>query len=380
MPGRQTEGYMANETYGDVVIIGAGPAGLATAACLRARAVPFDIIEKDSTVASSWRARYERLRLHTVKHSSGLPMMPFPREYPRYVPRDLMIRYLQDYAERFDLRPRFNQTVRSVRRADDGWFVKTDDGLRCVRTVVVATGYSAVPHLPSIEGSDRFAGPMLHSSSYVNARPFEGRSVLVVGLGNSGAEIALDLAENGAQTTLSVRAATYLARRDPFGVPIQQLSILSAFLPATARDKIFRLILDLTVGNLRKYGIERPVKGVTAWAEAGKIPVLDVGTLARIRDQTIAVRGEVSRFSEKGAIFRDGRSLQFDAVVFATGFRSGLPQFIEEGDILTACGLPIPNRRASELYFIGFVNPLTGLLRAISQEARAVAQRIASGG
>jgi indole-3-pyruvate monooxygenase len=221
---------------------------------------------------------------------------------------------------------------------------------------------------------------MLHSSSYVNARPFEGRAVLVVGLGNSSAEIALDLAENGAQTTLGVRASAYLAPRDPFGLPIQQLSILSGLLPSTARDKIFRLILEVTVGSLRKYGIERPVAGVTAWAEAGKIPVLDVGTLARICDRTIAVRGEVSRFSEKGAIFRDGRSLRFDAVIFATGFRSGLPQFIEESDILTARGLPIPNRRASDLYFVGFANPLTGLLRAISQEARAVAQRIASGG
>jgi indole-3-pyruvate monooxygenase len=369
---------MASETHGDVVIIGAGPAGLATAACLRARAISFDIIEKDSTVASSWRARYERLRLHTVKRSSALPMMPFPREYPRYVPRDLVIRYLQDYAERFDLRPRFNETVRSVHRVDGGWFVKTNDDRRRARAVVVATGYSAVPYLPNIEGSERFAGPMLHSASYVNARPFKGRSVLVVGLGNSGAEIALDLAENGARTTLSVRASAYLALRDPFGVPIQQLSILSAFLPATARDKIFHLILDLTVGSLRKYGIERPVEGVTAWAEAGKIPILDVGTIARIRDQTIAVRGEVSRFDEKGAIFRDGRSLRFDAVIFATGFRSGLPQFIEESDILTARGLPIANRRDSDLYFIGFTNPLTGLLRAISQEARAVAQRIGS--
>jgi indole-3-pyruvate monooxygenase len=371
---------MASATQGDVVIIGAGPAGLATGACLRAQAISFDIIEKDSTVASSWRARYERLRLHTVKRSSALPMMPFPREYPRYVPRDLLIKYLQDYAERFDLRPRLNETVRSVHRVDGGWFVKTNDGRYRARAVVVATGYSAVPYLPSIEGSERFAGPMLHSSSYVNARPFEGRSVLVVGLGNSGAEIALDLAENGAQPTLSVRASAYLAPRDPFGVPIQQLSILSALLPSTARDKIFGLILDVTVGSLRKYGIERPVRGVTAWAGAGKIPVLDVGTLARIRNQTIAVRGEVSRFSEKGAIFRDGRSLRFDAVIFATGFRSGLPQFIEESDVLTACGLPIPNRRASDLYFVGFVNPLTGLLRAISQEARAVAQRIASGG
>jgi indole-3-pyruvate monooxygenase len=86
---------MASETHGDVAIIGAGPAGLATCACLRERAVSFDIIEKDSTVASSWRARYERLRLHTVKSSSALPMMPFPREYPRYVPRDLLINFLR---------------------------------------------------------------------------------------------------------------------------------------------------------------------------------------------------------------------------------------------------------------------------------------------
>jgi indole-3-pyruvate monooxygenase len=365
-------------TRSDVAVIGAGPAGLATAACLRARGISADILEKGPTVGSSWRTRYERLRLHTVKRFSALPMMPFPRDYPRYVPRALLLRYLQNYAEHFDLRPRFNAPVVSVRRKEGGWEVATEHDRRKVRIVVVATGYSAVPQMPNIAGMDRFAGPILHSSAYRDAHAFSGRSVLVIGLGNSGAEIALDLSENGAEATLSVRGPAYLAPRDPFGVPIQILSILSAPLPNVARDALFRLIVALTAGDLGHYGIFYPAVGVTDWARSGRIPVLDIGTALRIRDGTINVCGAVAGFEAGRARFADGTERRFDAVICATGFRSGLPLFVQDPDLLDDRGLPRARNPAPGLYFVGFTNPLTGLLRAIAKEARQVALRIAA--
>lgn len=371
---------MAGESRSEVVVIGAGPAGLATAACLRARGIAVEILEKGPTVGFSWKTRYERLRLHTVKRFSALPMMPFPRDYPRYVPRALLVRYLRDYAERFDLRPRFNTPVISVRRVDGAWEVATADDLRQARAVVVATGYSAAPRLPKIDGMAGFAGPILHSAAYRDARAFSGRSMLVIGLGNSGAEIALDLAEHGAEATLSLRGPAYLAPRDPFGVPIQLLSVLSSPLPNVARDMLFRLIVALTVGDLGRYGLLRPAVGITGWARSGRIPVLDIGTIGRIRDGTIKLCGPVAGFDAAGhARFTDGSSRPFDAVICATGFESGLPLFIREAGLLDDRGLPRARNPAPGLHFVGFTNPLTGLLRAINKEARQIALRIAAG-
>src|SRR5437660_12531697 len=111
---------MAEHT--DVAIIGAGPAGLAVGACLRKAGLHFIILERNQKVASSWHRHYERLHLHTVKQLSSLPYFPFPTAYPRYVPRNLMIEYLDRYAANFELTPRFGDTVRSVRVDENEWF------------------------------------------------------------------------------------------------------------------------------------------------------------------------------------------------------------------------------------------------------------------
>jgi hypothetical protein len=370
---------MAVQSCSEVAVIGAGPAGLATAACLTALGISSEILEKGPTVGASWRTRYERLRLHTVKRFSALPMLPFPRDYPRYVSRALLIRYLEDYARHFDLKPHFNTAATLVRPVGESWEVATEHDRRQVRAVVVATGYSATPQMPKIDGMDRFAGPMLHSSTYVDARPFSGRRVLVIGLGNSGAEIALDLAESRAEPTLSVRGAAYLAPRDPFGVPIQLLSILSARSPDIMRDAFFRLIVGLTTSDLGRYGISAPTVGVTEWARSGRIPVLDIGTAARIRDGTIRVYGAVTSFDAKHARFADGSARPFDAVICATGFQSGLPRLFRDGEFLDSRGLPRAGNPAPGLHFMGFTNPLTGLLRTIANEARQTARRIAAG-
>lgn len=196
---------MAETTH--VAVIGAGPAGLAVGACLRRAGVDFIILEKEDHVAPSWRRHYERLRLHTIKQYSSLPFLTFPKHYPRYVPRDLMIEYLESYAEKFALRPRFGDAARSVRPEENDWVVEGTTSSIRARYVVIASGFNAEASIPSIPGIETFNGRVIHSANYVNAKPFAGHSVLVVGMGNSGAEIALDLAEAGARPTISVRTA-----------------------------------------------------------------------------------------------------------------------------------------------------------------------------
>jgi len=146
----------------DVAIIGAGPAGLAVGACLRKAGLNFIILEKSDRVASSWRRHYVRLHLHTVKRLSALPFLPYPATYPRYVPRHRAIAYLENYAAKFELRPRFGEEVRCARRNGDGWSVESAASSISARFVAIASGYNAV--VPALPGMEKFEGKVIRNS------------------------------------------------------------------------------------------------------------------------------------------------------------------------------------------------------------------------
>ncbi|HEV7322887.1 MAG TPA: NAD(P)/FAD-dependent oxidoreductase [Ensifer sp.] len=360
----------------NVVIVGAGPAGLAVGACLRRAGIEFVMLEKAQDVAPSWRHHYRRLHLHTVRKFSSLPYMPFPQDYPRYVPREKMVAYLDAYAERFELRPRFGETVKSIRR-DNGYYqVETEALSFHARHVVIASGNNADPVVPNLPEIETFKGRRLHSADYTEAAPFTGQSVLVVGMGNTGAEIALDLAEHGARPTLSVRKGVHIVPRELFGVPIQIIGIATQALPQAANDRLFPIILDLALGKLEEYGITRPKQGILAQIGAGRIPVIDVGTVRAIKSGDIKVAPDISCFTEGGAIFVSGVATEFDTVILATGYRPGFETFLPAELRPGKSGV---TRKAAEfgLYLVGFHNPVSGLLREIGREASAVAADIA---
>ena len=363
----------------EVTVIGAGPAGLAVGACLRRAGIDFVILEREQDVGSSWRRHYRRLHLHTVKRFSSLPFLPFPANYPRYVPRQLMVDYLQDYAAKFALRPRFGETVRAVRKDGDDWIVEANSTTVRSPAVVVAAGYNAEPVVPAVAGIDKFRGLAIHSADYVEPAPFAGKSVLVIGMGNTGAEIALDLAEGGARPAISLRDGVHIVPRDLFGLPIQVVALMTRLMPLRATDALFPIILDLYLGNLQRFGIRRPRRGILAQiAQAGKIPVLDVGTVRKIRDGAIKIVPAVAAVGEDGARFADASSGKFDAIIFATGYRANYPDFLPR-DVEAAPGggkRPDAAGRSSGLYFVGYRNAVTGLLREIANEAQAAAADI----
>jgi cation diffusion facilitator CzcD-associated flavoprotein CzcO len=359
----------------NVVIVGAGPAGLAVGACLRRAGVDFIMLDKALEVAPAWRRHYRRLHLHTVKSFSSLPFVPFPNDHPRYVPREKVVAYLDAYAERFELRPRFGVTVDSIRRKDGGFLVETGSDRLASRRVVIASGNNAEPIVPVLQEIEAFKGKVLHSADYTEAAPFVGQNVLIVGMGNTGAEIALDLAESGARPTLSVRKGVHIVPRQLFGVPIQMVGIATRPMPQALNDWMFPIILDLALGKLEKYGIVRPKRGILAQIDAGRIPVIDVGTVAAIKAGRIRVAPDIAGFTEHGAQFTDRRQEAFDAVILATGYRPAYEKFLPAELRPGKSGV---NRRASELglYLVGFHNPVTGLLREIGREAVAVAADI----
>ena len=159
---------MGGET--DTIVIGAGPAGLAVGAALRARNLPFVVLERHDRVGSSWRGHYERLHLHTPKNHSALPFLDYPSSYPRYPSREQVVAYLDHYARAFDIQPHFGQdVVRCTPTAGDGWEVETQAAVTWRgRHLVVATGFNRVPCMPVQPGRDSFAGSILHSRDYFN--------------------------------------------------------------------------------------------------------------------------------------------------------------------------------------------------------------------
>jgi hypothetical protein len=252
------------------------------------------------------------------------------------------------------------------------------------RHVVVASGLNRVPYVPSWPGEDSFGGTVLHSSAYVNGERFRGQRVLVVGFGNSGAEIALDLHERGAQPAIALRGPVNVVPRDVLGIPSMLFALATRTLPPAVADRLNALTIRLALGDLTRYGIrKRPHGPLVQILEHGQIPVIDVGTVDLIRRKLIAIRPAIDRFDRDEVVFADGRRERHDAVVLATGFRTGLSHlFPANPQVLDATGRPQKFGHAAPLpglYFCGFKIVSTGSLREIAIEAPQIADQIASG-
>ncbi|MDE2402816.1 MAG: NAD(P)/FAD-dependent oxidoreductase [Burkholderiales bacterium] len=364
-----------------VVIVGAGPAGLAVAACLQAARVPHVIVEQAGEVGTAWRHHYHRLHLHTDKAHSGLPYRDFPKSYPRYPSRQQVVDYLDDYAQHFQIKPFLNQTVKKARHVGSQWEVQSQDTLYRAPTMVVAAGYNREPQRPSWPGQDAYGGQILHSAQYANGAPFKGQRVLVVGLGNSGGEIALDLWEHGVQPSVAVRSPVNVIPREFFGVPFLTMAIQQRRWPPRLADAINAPVTRALIGDLTRYGLRKPAQGpVTQIHSTGRIPFIDVGTIGLIKQGHLQVRPGIERFTRDGVVFTDGREERFDAVVLATGYRPNVGAWLEDGgQALGTNGAPLGSGQSTSLpglYFCGYYISPTGMLREIAQEARQLAQLI----
>jgi cation diffusion facilitator CzcD-associated flavoprotein CzcO len=360
----------------DAIIIGAGPAGLACAATMRAAGLAVTVLEKSDSVGAVWRRHYERLHLHTDRKHSGLPGMPMPRAYPVYPSRAQVVDYLESYAARFQIDPVFDTEVMSIRRDGALWLAETSRGSFSAPVVVVATGIAHAPYRPSWPGAETFRGLIVHSSNYRNPDAFKGKRTLVVGFGNSGGEIALDLAEAKVDVDIAVRSPVQIIPRDLLGRPILSWVIVYSFLPARLVDFINAPVLRFVLGNFEKLGLRRAAKGPRQMVEEdGRVPLIDVGTLAKIRDGSIGVRGGIDRVTADGVVFADGKQEAFDAVILATGFRPDLRRLLPGLDVFDAQGMPRVTGKPSApgLYFCGQITVPTGQLREISIEAEQIA-------
>ncbi len=369
----------------DVLVIGAGPAGLAVAACLRRRGVDALVVDRGNAVGDSWAARYDRLHLHTPRVQSGLPGLPIPKRFGRWVARDDLVAYLREYAGRNGIHPRFGTEVQRLERGGAGWKADTDGEPLQARQVVLACGYNREPVMPPWPGRDGFPGEIVHASRYTSPEPFRGLDVLVVGAGNTGAEIAADLAESGAgEVWLSVRTPPNVIPRQFGPIPTTMLGISMDFSPAWLVDPVNRVLQRRFVGDLTPYGLPAARTGVVAQARAtGVTPTIDVGLIEQLRAGRVTPVAALTSFDDGKAVLADGTRLAPDAVIAATGYSAGLEPMVGHLGVLDERGRPrVHGRRtgpaAPGLRFVGLANPLKGLLLQINLDARAAARAIAS--
>ncbi|MBR9989451.1 MAG: NAD(P)/FAD-dependent oxidoreductase [Gemmatimonadetes bacterium] len=361
-----------------VVIIGGGAAGLATARELARRGVHYRLLERGTTPGQTWADLYDSLRLHTGRHLSGLPGMPMPRGTPLFPGRTDYHEYLNAYAQRHELAVETQRTVRSARRTNDGWIVESDDERIPARGVVVATGIVANPFIPVFAGRAEFeagGGRVQHSAAYRRPAPFAGRRVLVVGVGNSGAEIASELARAGVDVAIAVRSGANVVPLTLAGVPIQYLGTLVRKLPRSAQEVV--------VGAVRRISERRrgpPVLPVPPHSALDGIPLIGFNLVDEIRAGRVAVRPGITSLTSTGVLFDDGAADLFDDVIMATGFRPALGLF---GDAVRvdAGGFAVRTDRVrsadyDNLVFVGHNYDVRGGLLNIATDAPIAARHL----
>ena len=357
-----------------MVVVGAGASGLSVAAVLARRGRNPVVLERDERVGATWARRYERLCLHTTRRFSGLPFHPLPRSHPRYVPKDLYARYLADYVQRAGLDVRLGTRVERVRTDAGGWRVETAGESFETDVVVVATGRHSVPRLPDWPGAGDYGGRLLHSSDYATGAGFAGSHALVVGIGNSGAEIAVDLVEQGAAAvSVAVRSRPPITSREIAGIPVQLFGMALHPFPAPLVDRVGKAIRRRATGDLSQYGLGEEEWG--PFAER-RPPVIDVGFLRELKAGAIEVLPAVVSFTPEGVVTADGRQYAFDAVVAATGFTTGLERLVDAPEALDERGYPRPDHSASGLFFAGYAETPRGQLFEATRGARRLAATI----
>ena len=366
----------------DALVIGAGPTGLAVAAELAGLGVKARVFDRSDRVASSWHGHYGSLHLHTHRRRSGLPGRPLPENLPRFPSRVDMISYFERYADDKVADIRLGLEVQSVDPSPGGWRVTHTDGAEETRAVVFATGLNSRPRRPDWPGLEQFRGRILHTSDYQSSSDVEGDRVLVVGFGNSGADIALELANLGMRPHVAVRGPVNILPLTLLGLPITSLGLLPKLIGPRAADRFTAPLVRAAIGRPEDYGFECPEKGPAAQVvEDGRIPLIDHGALSAIREGRIQIRNGVEQLNGDEVVFANGDKEPFDTIILATGYDVDLRAFLPSTpDVLTPNGVPRVSggpSGAEGLYFASYVASADGQLRQSGIDAKWIARDVA---
>lgn len=372
----------------DICIIGAGSSGVAVAKALMERGLAFECFEKGSDVGGMWRyendnglsSAYASLHIDTSRKNLGYSDFPIPDDLPDFLSHSQFLAYLEAYADRAGVRPsiRFGTAVEAVERLADGrWRVALADGERVFRTVIVANGHLWDPRLPEFPG--RFDGAQVHSHHYRTAAPYEGKDVLVVGLGNSAVDIAVDLVRRARSVTISTRRSAWIMPKYLMGIPIDRWSGFlsrSLRLPTRSTRMVMARLIRLGQGDQARFGVRRPEHPM--WREHA---TLSQELLPYLGHGWIGMKPNITRLDGGRVVFEDGTSRSVDAIIHATGYRTSFP-FLAAAERDTKGRLTDLYRRVVSLehpglLFAGLVQPVGPTIPLVEIQAQWIAAVLA---
>lgn len=310
-----------------------------------------------------------------------MPYRKFEINIPRYPSRQQVIDYLENYKKTFNINPVFNTVAISIKKENDYWITETNNGTFQSKYVIMATGAYGQPRSINFKGKETFTGKIIHSCEYKSGKQFKGQKVLVVGFGNSACEIALDLFEQGAKPSMSVRSPVNVIPRDVFGIPVLELSLLIRKISPRIADFLIAPLMNWLVGDLKKIGLKKLRYGpLEEIRREGKIPVLDIGTIRHIRNGHIKIYDDIELIKEKAVFFKSGKKENFDAIVAAIGYDRNYDQIVKVGkERFKDLNVSVDKQKyfgKDGLYFCGYWISPTGQFREISLDAKKIAMNI----
>ena len=357
--------------------------GLASAAALKKKGIDYIILEKQPCIAFPWHHHYQRLHLHTNKRVSNLPYKKYEKKIPRYPDRQQVLDYLESYRKEFQIEPIFNTEATQVRKEGDYWYTQAQDKLFRSTYLIMATGAYSKPKAIRFEGMSGFQGKILHSFDFITGKEFKGQQVLVVGFGNSACEIAIDLYEQGAFPSMSVRSPVNVVPRDIFGIPILEISLLLNYLSPRVADMVSAPVIRLLIGNLKKLGLKQmPYGALEEIRKDGNAPVLDIGTIKHIRGGHIKIFEDIDHISGNEIYFKDGKHSTFDAIIAGIGYYRDYAKFLQVDrsrfEDLKESTSKQKLFGKDGLYFCGYWVSPTGQIREIRMDAQRIARDISN--
>ncbi len=360
-----------------LLVIGAGPVGLAMADALKQRGIAFDHVDAGDGVGGLWRdGVYQGVHIVSSKRSTGYTDYPMPAHYPDFPSSTQMLRYLENFARDRELGDSIElnrHVVRAAPLADESWQVTFENGdERTYKGVVVCNGHHWDKRLPQYPG--RFTGTLIHSKDYKEPKQLQGKRVLVIGGGNSGCDIACESARVGATCDLSLRSGYWFLPKTAFGKPLSDLPIWN--LPVWLQRLVLRALVRVFIGDYRRYGLQKPNHKLFE-----RHPAFGTEVLNYLRQGRIKPRPDIARLSGTKVHFTDGSVGEYDLIVAATGFNNALPFLPKslvpvENDIVQVYGGAFPDA-VKNLYIVGWAQPRNGFGAIISPAAKLYAEMIA---
>jgi dimethylaniline monooxygenase (N-oxide forming) len=357
-----------------VCIIGAGSSGIAAAKALHERAIPFDCFEKSDRVGGNWvfankngmSAAYRDLFINTSRQRMAYSDFPMPDSYPDFPHHTHIAEYFDDYVDHFGFRDRISFETgveRATRSADGVWQIELDSGeARRYDALIVANGHHWKPRWPepAFPGADTFSGEQLHAHSYLDNSIFAGRRAVILGMGNSAMDIAVESSYVAERTYLAARSGVWIIPKDIFGKPLDQLRN-DPRVPFKLRQRIIQRLVSSYAGPPERYGLPKPTH---RFGEAH--PTVSGRILDRIQHGTITPKPNIESLEGSRVRFVDGSAVEADVVVYCTGYQIAFPffdeQFISAPDNHIELFRRVFHPEIPNVFFVGLLQPLGAIM------------------